>query len=229
MRLMVAVRAVTNPCRARCTSSRDCCSSVLAGTKRMFGRPTASHTAAASAASFLGSAINLLDSSTMNTQHVRVHWFFLVAPVVVAIDLYVALSARGDFDRILEAGLLFDLVVLVPCLYWLCYRQRGKKAAVRAAALACLGIWAALKLVPEAERDLLNYVAPLRYVGLAALVWLELVVVLAIYKSVFKGASVSQVASQAPADMPPWVAKLLAMEAKFWLKVWGVIKRCFGK
>jgi hypothetical protein len=31
----------------------DCCSSVLTGTKRMDGRVTASHTAAASAASFL--------------------------------------------------------------------------------------------------------------------------------------------------------------------------------
>jgi hypothetical protein len=165
----------------------------------------------------------------MNAQIARIHWFFLVAPVVIAIDVYVALSAKGDFDRILEAGLLFDLVVVVPCLYWLCYRQRGRKAAIRAAALACLGIWAALKLVPEAERDLLDYVAPLRYLGLAALVWLELVVVVAIYKSVLKGGTVNQAVSQAPADMPPWVAKLLALEAKFWLKVWGALKRCIGR
>lgn len=165
----------------------------------------------------------------MNTHLLRAHWFFLVAPIILAADLYVGLSAVGEIDRILEAGPLFDLVVLVPCMYWLCYRQRGRKAAIRAAAIACLGIWVALKLVPETERDLLTYVAPLRYVGLAALVWLELVVVVAIYRTVFKGGSVSQAVAHAPADMPPWVVKLLAFEANLWLKVWGAIKRAFGK
>jgi|CXWL01.1.fsa_nt_gi hypothetical protein len=165
----------------------------------------------------------------MNTNTLRLHWFFVIAPLIVAVDLYVGLSTRGEIGRLIEAGLLFDLVVLVPSLYWLCYRQRGKKAVIKAAALACLGIWAALRLVPESERELLNYVAPLRYVGLAALAWLELVVVLAIYKAVFKGASVAQAASQAPKDMPPWVAKLLAIEANFWLKVWALLKRAFGK
>jgi hypothetical protein len=165
----------------------------------------------------------------MNTRPLRLHWFFFVAPLVLAADLYVGLSARGAIDRLIEAGLLFDLVVLVPCLYWLCYRQRGRKAVIRAAAYACLGIWVALKLVPEPERDLLNYVAPLRYVGLAALAWLELVVVVAIYKTVFTGGSVSQAVSQAPEDMPPWIAKLLVIEANFWLKVWGAIKRLLGK
>lgn len=170
-----------------------------------------------------------LPYANMNTQPLRLHWFFFVAPLVLAVDLVVGLSARGKFDRLLEAGLLFDLAVLVPSLYWLCYRKRGRRAVVRAAALACLGIWMALKVVPEPEQGLLNYVAPLRYVGLAALAWLELVVVMAIYKTVFKGGSVNQAVTQAPTDMPPWVARFLAMEAKLWLKAWGVIKRVFRK
>ena len=63
----------------------------------------------------------------MNTQTLRINWFLLVAPVVIAADLYLGLSARGGVDKLVEAGLLFDLVVLIPCLYWLCYRQRGQK------------------------------------------------------------------------------------------------------
>lgn len=165
----------------------------------------------------------------MNTRSLRLHWFFLVAPIVVAGDLYVGLSARGEIDRLIEAGLLFDLAVLLPCLYWLCYRERGRKVIVRSAAVACLGIWAALKIVPESERELLDHVAPLRYAGLAALVWLELVVVVAIYRTIFKGGAVNQAVSRAPADMPPWVARLLAMEAKFWLGIWLAIKRVLGK
>ncbi len=165
----------------------------------------------------------------MNSRIVRSHWFFWIAPLVLAVDFYAALSARGAIDRVLEAGLLFDLVVLLPVLYWFCYRRRGRPALVRAAALACLGIWLALKLVPEPERELLVYVVPLRYVGLAVLAWLEVVLVVAIYRSVFRGGSVDQAVAQAPSDMPRWVAKLLAMEARFWLRAWGVIKRLVGR
>jgi hypothetical protein len=165
----------------------------------------------------------------MNAPAIRTHWFFWAAPLVLATDFYAAWSARGSFDRIIEAGLLFDLVVLLPSLYWLCYRQRGRSAVVRAAAIACMGIWLALKLVPEQERDLLVYIAPLRYVGLAALVYLELVVVVAIYRSVLQGGSVDEAASRAPSDMPPWLAKLLALEAKFWLKAWQFLKRLFQR
>jgi hypothetical protein len=144
--------------------------------------------------------------------------------------VYVAISARGEIDRLIEAGLLFDLAVLIPCLYWLCYRGRGRKAVVRAAALCCLGIWVTLKLVPEAERELLNYVAPLRYFGIAVLVWLELAVVVAIYRTAFKGGSANEVAAQAQdkADLPPWAARLLAREALFWRCVWHRLKRFVG-
>ncbi len=165
----------------------------------------------------------------MTAHRIRQHWFFLAAPLVLATDLSVAVYARGSIDRTLEAGLLFDLVVLIPCLYWLCYRHRGRAALTRAAALACLGIWFALKLVPEPEQDLLFYVAPLRYVGLAALVWLELVVVVSIYRTVFKGGAVSDAVARAPVDMPPWLARLLALEARFWLKLWHFLRRVVGK
>lgn len=164
-------------------------------------------------------------------QHARVHWFFLVAPIVIATDVFVAIEARGEIDRLIEAGLLFDLAVLIPCLYWLCYRGRGMKAVVRAAALCCLGIWATLKLVPEAEHELLGHVAPLRYLGIAALVWLELAVVVAIYRTAFKGGSADEVAAlaQDKAEMPPWAARLMAREALFWRRIWQWLKQLAGR
>jgi hypothetical protein len=51
--LACAVRALTKPCRARCTLRIACCSTFLIGTVGMSGRVTASQIAAASAASFL--------------------------------------------------------------------------------------------------------------------------------------------------------------------------------
>lgn len=165
----------------------------------------------------------------MNTPTIRAHWFFFVAPLVLAADVQVVVSALGSIDYLVEAGLLFDLVVLLPCLYLLCYRRRGREAIIRAAAIACLGIWAALRLVPESERELLNYVAPLRYAGLAALIWLEAVVVIGIYRSVFKGRSIDQTLADAPKEIPLWATKLLAIEAGFWLRLWHFIKRVFGR
>ena len=161
----------------------------------------------------------------------RAHWFFFVAPIVVAGNIFVALSSRGEIDRLLEAGLLFDLAVLLPCLYWLCYRSDGKKAAIRAVGLCCIGIWGALKLVPETEQDLLAYVAPARYVGIAALICLEVVVLVAVYRTMFKGGSDQEVTAriQAQSDLPSWVARLLALEARFWRKVWQVVRKVIGR
>lgn len=51
--LASAVRDLTSPARARCSDSIVCCACVLTGTKRMFGRCTASQIASASAASVL--------------------------------------------------------------------------------------------------------------------------------------------------------------------------------
>lgn len=159
----------------------------------------------------------------------RPHAFFLIAALVVAIDLSAACSAGGRFDRVLEAGLLFDLVVLLPGLCWLCYRSQGRRAVVRAAALACLGIWALVHLIPPDEQDLLRYVAPLRYVGLAVLFLLEVMVLKAIYANVFSGKSAQEAASLAPKDLPPWIARLIALEAAFWHKAWVVIRRFVGR
>jgi hypothetical protein len=165
----------------------------------------------------------------MNTQTLRAHWFLVVAPLLLAADLYGGLSLRGEIDRLIEAGLLFDLSVVLPCLYWLCYRNRGRRALVGAAAVACSGVWIASKIVPVAEQDLLDYFVPLRYVGIAVIVWLEIAIVFAVYRAVFKGGTIEQAVSQAPVDLPPWVARLLALEASFWLKTWSRVKRFFNK
>ena len=48
-----ALRAWTKLSRAVCSDSTDCCSGNFIGTKRMFGRATASQIASASSESFL--------------------------------------------------------------------------------------------------------------------------------------------------------------------------------
>ena len=157
------------------------------------------------------------------------NWFLLVAPVVVLSSALVA--SAGPIDRVVELGLLFDLTVLVPVLYLLCYRKRRRGAAIRAIGLACLGVWIATKLIPEADRVLLVYVEPLRYVGLAVLVFLELFLIRVIFQSLSAGDTAEHVASKVSeaSEMPKWVARLLAWEAGMWRKLFSRVGRLFRR
>ena len=163
--------------------------------------------------------------------NLRQHWFLFLAPLIIAGDLMVGLVPRGEPPRWVEAAVLFDFAVVLPLLCWACYRSQGRRAILRALALSCLGIWAAGHVVPADEQVLLAWIAPLRYVGLAVLVWIEIAIVVAIWKAVFTGASADSAAASVSAshDMPPWVAKLMAWEARVWLKGWTAVRRLFGK
>ena len=160
---------------------------------------------------------------------IKEHWFLVIAPIVLLSDMLVARS--GPMDRLVEAGLLFDLVLLVPALYFFCYRKRRPGAAVRTIALACLGVWIATKLVPEADRVLLVYLAPLRYVGLAVLVLIELALVRMIFQMLSAGDTAEATAKRAAdtADMPEWVAKLLVWEAGLWRRLFASVRRLVGR
>ena len=161
----------------------------------------------------------------------RAHWFLFVAPILIGVDTFFALYNRETINTLIEGGLLFDLVVLVPFLYWLCYRQKCKKAILKSIALACLGVWIAAKLVPEANQVLLNYIWPIRYVGLAVLTCIEVTVIVQLYKVVFKGGTETDVTTQIQnsLDIPPWAARLAAMEVMFWRKIRDAINRCIGR
>ncbi len=149
----------------------------------------------------------------------------------MAIDVAIALFSRGEIDRMIEAGLLVDLALLLPALYWFCYRQRGKQALVRALALACLGVWVAGKLVAVEEQQLIATLAPLRYVGLVVLVALEIGLLLAIYRAVFKHGEIdpATAARAEAAGLPPWLLRLSAVEARFWARLWQALRRMAGR
>lgn len=157
------------------------------------------------------------------------HWFLIVAPVVLLSNALVAVS--GPIDRIVEFGLLFDLSVLLPALYLICYRKRKRNAAIRAIGLACLGVWVATKLIPETDRVLLVYVEPLRYLGLAALILLELAVIRMIYRALSTGDSAEVAVKRAAeaSDMPEWVAKILTWEAGVWRRLSYLARRLTGR
>jgi hypothetical protein len=148
----------------------------------------------------------------------KANWFLVAAALVVGSDLVALQVPNWASPRLLEFGLLSDLAIVVPGLYVACYWRKGKQALLRAIALASLGFWSASKLLPESAHFLVQSLWPVRYVALAVLFVVELKVMLAIYRSVFRGASRQEVANslQSQAGMPAWAASLAAAEAAFW-------------
>ena len=156
----------------------------------------------------------------------KTHWFLPVAALVAGGDLTLALVDSWSDPVLLEAGILFDLAVVLPVLYWWCYRKRGRAALLKAAALSCLGIWVAGHIVPDQHHDLISTVGFARYIGLAVLLVIELKLVVAIYRAAFsKSGSNHALAAAKDAGMPEWAARLMVWEASLWRRGWESVRR----
>lgn len=162
----------------------------------------------------------------------KAHWFVVAFVLIFAGNGTLTYLDGWGSTRLMEAGLLFDFAILIPSLYLICYRDQGKKIIYKAIGLACLGIWATGKFIPEESHRILESVSFLRYVGLGVLFLIELRIGIAIFKSVFaseKQYEKNRDAAISEADMPVWLAKLMAWEANLWRKVWLSFKRLFSK
>lgn len=159
------------------------------------------------------------------------HWIAPVALAVIAGDLASIWFAGWTDAALVEAALLFDFVVLIPCLYWWCYREKGRTAIVQAVALACFAAWCTGKLVPVEHRHLVDWVGRLRYVGLAALLVLEIKLGIMVYKAVvFSGQSRDDARRTLESEgLPPWLARFMAFEASLWRKAWLFLQRLFSR
>lgn len=170
--------------------------------------------------------------NSLATQHwLRANWFFAAAAAVLATDLIVLNVKNGASPRLLEAGLLSDLAVVIPCLYLACYWRNGKRAVIRTFATASLGFWLASKLLPASGHFIISSLSPLRYVSLLVLFAIEVKVALVTYKAVFSGATrrEAEASLQAQTDMPLWLAKLMAAEAMFWRAAYTKVKSLFRR
>jgi hypothetical protein len=156
----------------------------------------------------------------------KANWFVAAVPALLLVEWLVVRDLGGELGRLLEATVLFDLCVFMPLLYVLCYRGSvpRNQLALRAVALACLGIYLATYLVPEPLQAVLPRLEPLRLAGLAVLMLIELRLLFIALRLVWgRDASVEQV--QAASGAPPWIARLLVLEARMWKRLWRLIRR----
>ncbi|MDJ0911316.1 MAG: hypothetical protein QNI99_19185 [Woeseiaceae bacterium] len=174
-----------------------------------------------------------MSSRTSDTlQFLREHWFLPAAAIALLMNSTTIYLDRWSSPELLEAGLLFDFAILLPMLYLVCYRSEGKRSVMRAIALACLGIWAVGHVVPDAHHALLQDLQFIRYIGLGVLVLLQVKLILAVFRAVSGTSASAENEALRLADetgTPPWVRKLLAWEARVWIKVWRFIRRAFRK
>lgn len=162
--------------------------------------------------------------------HVRAHDFVLAAALILAGDIALASTVDWSDPRWIEAGILFDLGLLLPALYLWLHRARGKAALVRALALSCLGIWVAGHVVPDEQHRILSEVGFVRYVGLAVLILIEIKLGLVIARATFRrsDADSPEVIDVArDAGMPEWAARFMAWECALWRRAWEAIRRVF--
>ncbi|HEX8216794.1 MAG TPA: hypothetical protein VF577_04950 [Allosphingosinicella sp.] len=154
------------------------------------------------------------------------NWFVLVWPALAATSyLLTRTTVWADDGRLVEAATLFDWCITVPFLYWLCYRRTlpAGRLALRLLGLVCVGVWIAAQLVPESEQVLLSRLGWARGLGIALLMLIELRVMIAVTGLIFSGnGTVDEIAQRS--GTPPWVARLMLLEARFWRAVWRLIR-----
>ena len=165
------------------------------------------------------------------------HWFVPAALFVLLGSVVATQTADWATEAsMLEGALLFDLALLLPLLFWACYRLKSKAVALRSVAIACGGIWLATYLVPVEHQSLLPSVAFLRYGAIALLVYVEIRIVASLYWAVVSGrVPQDQAASHLSreAGIPEPLAALMAKEALFWKRLLAgplaFIKKRFGR
>jgi hypothetical protein len=148
------------------------------------------------------------------------HWFIPAALLILSGAIVATQTADWASEALLlEGALIFDLGVLLPLLFWVCYRVKANAAVLRSVAIACGGIWLSTHLVPSEHQSLLPFVAFLRYGAIALLVYIEIRIVAALYWSVVLGRVPADQAAahlSREAGIPDALAALMAKEAMFW-------------
>lgn len=108
--------------------------------------------------------------------------------------------------------------------------MHGKTVVVKVIAIACAAIWLCQKILPLDHQYILTHFAWLRYVGFAGLFVLELKLIVSMIKMVISGDNTHDLHQKLNAQgMPVWLAKLAAVEASIWRRIWLFGKRFMAK
>lgn len=161
---------------------------------------------------------------TRLTGAVSRYWFYGVLAFAVIAAWQVSVTPETMVNPLLtERIYLFDFGVFLPLLYfWFLRRTVAvKAAAIRAFALASAGIAYAAWLMPDGMGQLLPFLSWLRWVALPLIILIELAAFVAVMRYVYgSDPKEEELVAQ---GLPPVLARLLLMEARFWKRVFAFL------
>ena len=144
----------------------------------------------------------------------REKWFFLIVlPIAIAIEWAFALWLDWSVYPRAEWVALVDLCVFMPIVYLgLFSSELG------------IGLLAASLIVPSANQFLISELAGLRAASFVFILAFECFVFWKVMQALYaKNADAKAI--ERDFAVPPFIAKLLVLEAKFWKAVWSLFRR----
>lgn len=159
----------------------------------------------------------------------RRNWFYPLALGLLGLVWMVSRTAIGQVPESdqgwLEAALLVDVFVTLPLLFWFCFRRQlaRKQLALGIIATMCGGLWAATWIVPVKDQFVLGQIGWVRYVGMALLLVFEIGIVVAAVRLIWKPKADAR--DFEALGVPPFVAKLMHAEARFWRWLFGKFRK----
>lgn len=154
-------------------------------------------------------------------------WFFAtLLPLALLIEgVFTATLDWSAYPRA-EWVPLVDLCVFLPLVYLVAFSSGAplKTRIVHALAIAGLGLLAAKMMVPEANQFVIGYLSEVRGALFLVILAVEGFVFWKVLQALYKKGADAK-AIERDFAVPPFVAKLLVMEAKFWKAVWSLFRR----
>ncbi len=147
--------------------------------------------------------------------------FISLSLCVVLINVFMINFSGLDLNLLTEIAVLTDFSIVIPIIYVVCFRYHLRRAVIKVIGLVCLGVWGASVLMPESQQQIIQEISVIRFAGIGVLLFIELKIIISIWKSLFKGSSKETVVKNITqdSDMPPWLAQLLVWETSLWLKL----------
>lgn len=152
----------------------------------------------------------------------RAAFWLLAAAVLLTNAVLIAQWPRWTGTALREWPVAFDLLLLLPMLYWWAHRDTGRAAWLGAAAWFGLGVLAGSWLLPDAHKSLWLVLEALRLPALGLLLGLQLLLIGTVVRTAWRQRASGPLEEHLAAGLRQRLGehlttRLLTLEARLWI------------